>query len=220
MIGIYLIKSKIDSRKYIGSTIDFKKRKICHLKTLKKNKHHSIKLQRFYNKYGKDFLIFKFIEYCDFNKKDLIEREQFYINFYNSYKKGFNSKPFADNSLGVKLTKKAKMKISVANKGNKYCLGRILSDVTKNKMRKKAIGRKQSIRTINKRVKKNKGKKRSIEAIQKTIKKTQKLTYKQVQEIKNLLKIGIYQKDIAKMFNVCQRTICRINLNISYLENL
>lgn len=51
--GIYQIQSKIKpERIYIGSTINVKKRESIHLGNLKRNKHHSHKLQRHYNKFG------------------------------------------------------------------------------------------------------------------------------------------------------------------------
>ena len=49
MIGIYQIKSKSDSSKiYIGSSINIDTRCKCHLNDLKKNQHHSTKLQHHY----------------------------------------------------------------------------------------------------------------------------------------------------------------------------
>lgn len=57
---IYKITNLTTSQIYIGSSIDVKDRVRRHFKDLKANKHHSLKMQRSYNKYGKD--VFK-VEY-------------------------------------------------------------------------------------------------------------------------------------------------------------
>ena len=92
---IYKIINKIDGRIYIGSTINFEKRKKKHLKDLKNNKHHNIFLQRAYNKYGVDNFVFSYKEKEFNNKNDLQLLEERYINFcwksnilYNISKKG------------------------------------------------------------------------------------------------------------------------------------
>ena len=78
---IYKIINKIDGRIYIGSTINFEKRKKKHLKDLKNNKHHNIFLQRAYNKYGVDNFVFSYKEKEFNNKNDLQLLEERYINF-------------------------------------------------------------------------------------------------------------------------------------------
>lgn len=113
--GIYKIQSKIKpDRIYIGSTKDIYKRWEYHLRSLKRNKHHSQKLQRHYNKYGKSDLIFSIIIGCD--KNDLINTEQYFIDSYKPY---FNSSLKASNNGGFKLTEEARKKISEAFKGEK-----------------------------------------------------------------------------------------------------
>lgn len=69
---------------------------------LKNNNHHSISLQNAYNKYGKDNVFFKIIEECD--AVECIEKEQFYIDKYNSFNKGYNGRPIANSNLGFKQT--------------------------------------------------------------------------------------------------------------------
>ena len=81
---------------------------------LKEGKHKNIKLQRHFNKYGQDDLIFSIIAYC--NNNELLLFEQFYIDVYNPY---FNICLNAGNTLGVKKSDECKRKISEANKGKK-----------------------------------------------------------------------------------------------------
>ena len=133
--GIYKIQSKIKpDRIYIGSAINISHRWSEHLWQLSKNKHHSIKLQRHYNKYGKNDLMFSILICCD--KEDLIITEQFYLDSHKTY---FNNYRTADSPLGYKHTEKAKKKMRDYNKriGIKppSPLGRKLSDETKKKLK-------------------------------------------------------------------------------------
>ena len=84
--GIYIIKNIITGDIYIGSTSNLIKRKSTHFRSLIKNKHHSVKLQRSYNKYGKENFEFNVICNCEINL--LLHLEQIYINTMKPY---FNS---------------------------------------------------------------------------------------------------------------------------------
>ena len=80
-IGVYKIRNIINDDCYIGSTSNssgFNHRWRTHIYALNHNKHHSIILQRAWNKYGKDNFIFEIIEEC--LGKICIEREQFYMD--------------------------------------------------------------------------------------------------------------------------------------------
>ena len=68
-----------------------------HLCLLAKNKHHSIHLQRTFNKHGRNNIQFKIIEYVE-DKSKLIEKEQYWMDFYDSYKKGYNCCKYASSS--------------------------------------------------------------------------------------------------------------------------
>lgn len=81
---IYLIRNKINGKFYLGSTKNLHKRKLKHFRDLKNKKHHSIYLQRSYDKYGVDNFEFIVIE-TSFN---YLQREQWLLNlidFNNSY---------------------------------------------------------------------------------------------------------------------------------------
>ena len=75
---IYQLKENINNRIYIGSTLNFERRKMKHLYDLKNNKHHNIYLQRIFNK-NIDFqnlITFKILEKFEddtlqFNKESL-----------------------------------------------------------------------------------------------------------------------------------------------------
>lgn len=102
--GIYIIRNTINDKIYIGSAVSFKQRFIKHKSDLKLNQHHSIYLQRSWNKYGKDKFIFEIVEYVE-DKTKLIEREQRWLDFFNPE---YNTCPTAGNSLGYKHTDKSK----------------------------------------------------------------------------------------------------------------
>lgn len=109
--GIYKIYSK--NKVYIGSASCLYKRLNSHKRALILNKHYNRILQNYYNKYGNKSLEFEVLEFCD--KEDLLARESFYINAFNSIKKGFNILPAFRNS-GIILTKEHRKNISIGLK--------------------------------------------------------------------------------------------------------
>lgn len=110
---IYKIKSKSTDKIYIGSAVNFVNRKRCHLSDLRKNKHHSILLQRICNKYGIEDFEFIILERV-YDKNKLIEREQFYID---QLKPHLNILPKAGSSYGNKLSQETKQKLREINIG-------------------------------------------------------------------------------------------------------
>jgi group I intron endonuclease len=135
--GIYQIKSSVNPKRvYIGSAINIEVRWGKHLERLRKNKHHSIKLQNHYNKYGESDLEFSILLGCD--KEDLIKTEQYFID---SYKPFFNCSPTAGSCLGTKRSNESKKKI------RQYHLGKKASEETKKKMSENMRGIKKSEKT-------------------------------------------------------------------------
>ena len=126
--GIYAIQNKVDGKIYIGSAINIKSRQRIHLWSLRKGKHHSIKLQRAWLKDGEDAFVFYIIEMVE-DKTLLIEQEQIWIERFNAYgPNGYNMVPKAGTNLGMICSDETKKKIGLANKG------RIVSDETRLKM--------------------------------------------------------------------------------------
>jgi group I intron endonuclease len=154
--GIYRIQSlSHPERCYIGSAVNIHRRWFEHLTSLKRNKHYSSKLQRHYNKYGRNDLQFSIIIGCE--KTDLVTTEQFFID---SYKPFFNSNPTAGSPLGRKLSDETKDKI----RQNK--LGVPLTDYHKQRCREGQLTGNHPIRTKewNENIAKgNRGKKRTLE---------------------------------------------------------
>lgn len=88
--GVYMIMSIArPDRIYIGASIDMADRHWNHKWRLKNNNHHSVKLQRHYDKYGEEDLVYVIIEEFDDIKWDeLVIIEQRYLDFIDTY---FNS---------------------------------------------------------------------------------------------------------------------------------
>lgn len=120
MSCIYKINNKITNDFYIGSTINFDKRKSTHLYMLKLNKHHSIVLQRAYNKYGIDAFEFIVLEKTD--AINILEREQYFLNLLKPI---YNiSKDSTAPMTNRKHTQESKTKMSKKHKGNTYNKGK------------------------------------------------------------------------------------------------
>ena len=113
--GVYQIKSiSYPERLYIGSAVNIKYRWKSHLRELKIGKHGNHKLQYHFNKYGDGDLQFSIL--CQCERKELITKEQFFIDYYNPY---FNICKIAGSKLGVVPTKETCDKISRAKIGRK-----------------------------------------------------------------------------------------------------
>lgn len=110
---IYSIINLVNGKIYIGSAVNFRKRKNLHFRSLRLNKHHSITLQNAYNKYGKENFIIEITEYVNKREK-LIEREQHWMNFF---KPEYNIAKKAGSVLGIKMSDKVKEALRKANTG-------------------------------------------------------------------------------------------------------
>jgi group I intron endonuclease len=73
---------------YIGSSSDIGKRICAHLGMLRRGTHNNVKLQRAWIKYGESSLTFGVVELVEMSK--LLEREQYWIDFYNVFRDGYN----------------------------------------------------------------------------------------------------------------------------------
>lgn len=108
MKGIYHIKNKVNNKVYIGSAVNFERRKFEHLHKLKKGIHHSYYLQKSWDKYGEHSFEILLLEevICD---EDLINREQWWID--NSMS-DYNMCKIAGSVLGYKHSDETKEKLS------------------------------------------------------------------------------------------------------------
>jgi group I intron endonuclease len=131
--GIYKIENLHDKKIYVGSSINIENRKYKHFWMLERNKHDNAHLQYSYNKFGKEFFDFQILEECSLDT--LIEKENFYINYYksNNDNHGYNLavvNEFRRNTYNdeVKL-KLSKYNINKNGNFNKFSLINIKTDV-------------------------------------------------------------------------------------------
>lgn len=121
--GIYRIRNLVNGKCYVGSSVNIRKRWHVHRSYLTRGVHHNRYLTAAWNKYGQDAFTFEVIEYCA--KESLIEREQHYID---TLRPEYNLSPTAGNCLGVKHSEAVRLRRSEMNRGNKFSIGRKLSE--------------------------------------------------------------------------------------------
>ena len=126
--GVYSISfsNNTNDKVYIGSASGTKNKILKdngfhgrwrkHIHNLSKNKSKTA-LQYAANKYGLDNIIFEIIEKCD--SSICLDREQYYIDNYNSYNAGYNSRPIASNNGGLICSDDRRKKIEGTCKENR-----------------------------------------------------------------------------------------------------
>ena len=78
--GVYEIVNLVNSKRYIGSSLDIGGRWKTHIRQLSKRKHHSILLQRAWDKYGPKSFNFRVVE--DTSVEDRFAHEQVWLDTY------------------------------------------------------------------------------------------------------------------------------------------
>lgn len=134
-VGVYKICSKKKpERVYIGSSQNIHKRWNNHINLLQRGFHHSVKLQRHFNKYGLDDLVFEVMCECELDV--ILENEQFFLDAYNPW---FNILTNSAGTRGYKMSEEVRQKMSEARTGMKR------SEATKERMRQ--VNKKRAVET-------------------------------------------------------------------------
>lgn len=116
--GIYQIRNVINGHLYIGSAADIARRWKWHRNALRAGNHHSVYLQRAFNRYGEASFVFSVLLEC--REGELIENEQ---RFLDSLKPVYNLCQVAGSPLGYKHTEETRQKVSQSLLGNKRAAG-------------------------------------------------------------------------------------------------
>ena len=119
VIAVYKITCTVNSKVYIGSSVNVYKRWHNHRYELNNNKHHSPYLQNAWNKYGKENFIFEIVEKN--NADVIIGREQVWMDHYKCYDPnyGFNGNSKAEGNHARSWTDAQRIKYSNSRKGKK-----------------------------------------------------------------------------------------------------
>lgn len=103
MKGIYCIYCNGNQKIYIGQSINCQRRFNEHIRMLNKGNHVNPYLQHSWEFYGSKEFDFLILEKCE----NLTEKEQYWINYFNSLNKehGFNVVPVRENNVMRQETK-------------------------------------------------------------------------------------------------------------------
>lgn len=120
LTGVYSIVHLRSGKIYVGSaSVSFRKRIGEHRFELLKGSHHSILLQRAWNKYGAGSFEFRILRVTE--PSDAVAFEQAFIDFHKAAdsKFGYNLAPLAGTMLGFKHSVEACAKMSASQRGKK-----------------------------------------------------------------------------------------------------
>jgi len=143
--GVYKIRNIVNGKFYLGSSKEIENRWEGHKQWLRGGYHNNPKLQHAWNKYGESNFVFEIVE--EIPLKSLLNREQHYLDLWESYKrgKGYNICPTAnggDNFTYNPNKEKIRQCLSELSMGeNNGMYGKNHTDDAIRKQKEKSIGR-------------------------------------------------------------------------------
>ena len=152
--AIYAIVNNVTCDMYVGSAVVVTRRWATHRRDLAKQCHYNSRLQRAYDKYGKEAFDWEIVQIVG-DKNKLITQEQFWIDFFAPI---YNGRPIANSPLGTKHSDATRAKMSAAAKKRVFSAehkqniskakkGVAISDTQKEQIRLALTGRKLSAET-------------------------------------------------------------------------
>lgn len=112
--GIYMWTLKKNGHSYIGRSVDIERRKkefMC----FSKYRYSGKVINRARKKYSNiDMWDYTILELCE--EKDLLQKEKYYIQKYDTYKNGYNENDGGDGNVAYKHSEETKHKISESTK--------------------------------------------------------------------------------------------------------
>ena len=190
--GVYAIVNVMNQKMYIGSAATgIRKRWDLHVAQLHGQGHHSIKLQRAWNKHGPNAFEVVVLMLCP--PSECVRYEQKFMDLIEPV---YNISPTAGSSLGVKRSDEFKKKCSKSHKGLRH------SEETRKKMSQAQSGSKSHLH----------GK----PGLRRGKRSNTKLTTIQVVRIRRALAAGVTIKSLACKYSVHRETISRIKRNVTW----
>ncbi len=116
--GIYEIVNTVNGKRYVGSSVNLRKRWDGHRFKLRKGAHHSPYMQASWNKYGEASFVFRPLLICD--QANLLVYEQILID---GMRPEFNVLQTAGSRLGAKSSKETRDRLSRAVMGHSFNAG-------------------------------------------------------------------------------------------------
>lgn len=156
MAGVYTITNTIDGKMYVGCATIVEDRWRRHKGQLRRQKHHSIYLQRAWDKYGEEAFEFEVLVECDIDY--MFSEENYWCNLLgvHDHNYGYNVAPTSPTgSCGHSV--ETRKKIGDANRGRKATPEAVRNIVNG------LIGRKLSTETRQKISRGNKGKIKAVD---------------------------------------------------------
>jgi group I intron endonuclease len=163
---VYMVYNRVNGKQYVGKTVKYVARRWSeHLAAAKRGSKYY--LHAAIRKYGVGAFLVVPLSHGASSEEELAEQERYFIQRYhtNDTTLGYNLTDGGEGTTGFRHSaetkdklRKSKLgvpswnkgvspsdatrkKIGAAHKGNKYCVGRTLSDATKQKISMKARGR-------------------------------------------------------------------------------
>lgn len=214
MVYIYKIKNNLNGKVYVGKTKNLKERRATHFREYR-DLNNSKALYQAMRKYGEENFSFKVLEKC--SESNWGEREQYWIEKYNSLTSGYNMIP--GGSEPPRMTGE-NHPLSILTWTNVHDIKR---DLLKGDLSMKDISIKYNI-SIDQIYRINTGKSWSEKEDTYPIRKPNKTDSKTLNQIVWMLQnTSVTQKEIGKKFSLSRTTITAINLgknhynpNLSY----
>jgi len=109
--GVYMILNTQNGKRYVGSSVDLAHRWQRHTWELAQGVHGNYRLQKAWAFYGEDAFEFSVLEYVAANKKDLLGREQHYID---TICPEYNILRVAGSNLGFRHSRETRRRLKAA----------------------------------------------------------------------------------------------------------
>lgn len=115
--GIYEIFNSANGKRYIGSSINLRKRIGEHQRKLDAGTHENDRLQKAYKKYGREAFVIRVVELVD-ERVERLAREQFWIDHHKCADRsvGYNIYPIAGSPTGASPSDEARRRMSEAQR--------------------------------------------------------------------------------------------------------